>query len=75
MATFTAMVTGLGPFTYRWQRGNQILTKEASSTYTIRNASEEDQNYYRCHVSNINGYSVVSDAVWLQVISKCFSYE
>ena len=68
-ATFTAIVTGLGPFAYQWQKGNQMLTKEARSSYTIYNASQEDQNYYRCHVFNIHGDSVVSDAVWLLVTS------
>lgn len=72
-AKFTATVTGLGPFTYQWEKGNEILINETGSTYTVHNASEEDQNYYRCHVFNSYGDSVVSNRVWLQVISMHFA--
>ena len=68
-AKFTATVTGVGPFTYQWQRGNKILTKETGNMYRIYNASQIDQNYYRCYVSNTHGDSVVSDRIWLQVTS------
>ena len=30
-ATFTAIITGIGPFKYQWQRGNQILTNETKT--------------------------------------------
>ena len=68
-AEFTAIVTGVGPFTYQWQRGNRILKKETGSTYTVHNATQKDQKYYRCRVFNIYGDSAVSDTVWLKVIS------
>ena len=68
---FTATVTGVGPFTYQWWRGKEILKNEIGSTYTVYNASTEDQSYYRCHVFNTLGDSAVSDRVWLQVISMC----
>ena len=74
-AMFTATATGMGPLHYQWQRGNKTLTKETGRMYIIRNASEKDQNYYRCHVSNIHGDSVVSDRVWLQVTSMLFTYK
>jgi len=66
---FTATVTGVGPFNYQWQRGNQILIKETRSTYVINHATQEDQNYYICHATNNYGYSVISSKVWLHVSS------
>ena len=68
-ATFTATVTGVGPFTYQWQKGNKILHEETGNTYTVYNASSEDQSYYRCRVFNIHRNSAVSNRVWLQVTS------
>ena len=69
MATFTAKANGTGPFTYQWQKGNKILHKETGTTYTVNNASEEDQSHYRCRVFNVYGNSAVSDRVWLKVTS------
>ena len=69
-AKFIAKVTGVGPFTYQWQRGDQILTDETKNTYLVQNASKEDQNYYRCLVTNNFGDSVVSNKVRLQVIRE-----
>ena len=69
MATFTATVTGMGPFNYQWQRGNQILTNETKRTYVVYNASQEDEEYYRCQVTNNFGNSAVSNMVSLQVTS------
>ena len=66
-AQFTATVSGVGPFTYQWERGNKILTDESTKTYVVYNASQEDQNYYRCIVTNKFGGSVVSNKLWLQV--------
>ena len=71
-ATFTATVTGMGPFTYQWQKGNKILHKETGTTYTVYNASKEDQSYYRCRVFNVHGNSAVSHRVWLQVTSMLY---
>ena len=69
-AKFTATVTGVGPFTYQWQRGDQFLTDETKNTYVVQNASKEDQTYYRSLVTNNFGDSVVSNKVWLQVIRE-----
>ena len=66
-AKFRVTVTGVGPFTYLWERGNKILTDETRNTYIVNNASQEDQNYYRCIVTSKFGSSVVSDRLWLQV--------
>ena len=68
-AKFTATVTGLGPFIYQWQKGDEMLTDETKSTYTVYNASHEDQNYYRCLVNNNFGDYTVSNRVWLQITS------
>ena len=68
-ATFTATVTGVGPFTYQWWKGDGILMNETGNTYTVYNASTEVQSYYRCYVFNTLGDSSASDRVWLQVIS------
>ena len=68
-AVFTAKASGIGQLSYQWQRGNTVLSNETGSTYVIHNASEKDQNYYRCRVSNTHGDSSVSDRVWLQVTS------
>ena len=67
--TLTATVTGVGPFTYQWQKGDEILTDETKSTYTVYNASHEDQNFYRCLVNNNFGDVVVSNRAWLQLTS------
>ena len=70
-AKFTATVTGVGPFTYQWKRGEEILTDEIGSTYTVYNTSHEDQNHYQCLVTNMFGDSAISNRVWLQIISMC----
>ena len=67
IAKFTATVTGVEPFTYQWERGNKMLTDETRNTYMVYNASQEDQNHYRCIVTNKFGDSVVSNRLWLQV--------
>ena len=68
-ARFTATVTGVGPFTYQWERGDKVLTDETRNTYLVYNASQEDQNYYRCIVTNKFAGSTVSNRFWLQVTS------
>ena len=68
-AKFTAVVTGVGPFTYQWQRGNEILTDEIRNTYIVYNASRVDQNHYSCLVTNKLGHSVTSNRVWLEITS------
>ena len=65
----TATVTGVGPFSYQWQRGDQILADETRSTYTVYNASHEDQNYYICLVTNSFGGSSISNRVYIQITS------
>ena len=69
-AKFTAIVTGVGPFTYQWQRGNEILRGETGNSYTVHNVSLNDQDYYSCSIYNVYGNSAVSNRVWLQVTSN-----
>ena len=68
-AVFTAAVTGIGPFNYQWQRGNDNIIGETGPTFTIYDVSESDQANYSCHVSNSYGDSTVSNIVTLQVTS------
>ena len=74
-AKFTATVTGVGPFTYEWKRGEEILTDEIGSSYTVYNASYEDQNHYRCLVTNKFGDSAISNRVWLQILSMYYEQQ
>ena len=69
-AIFTAMVTGLGPFSFQWQKEGQNITGETGSTFVIHNISQNDQANYSCYVSNHYGDSVISDNIGLQVTSK-----
>ena len=66
---FIAAVTGVGPFNYQWQRGNDNITGEIGSTFTIYDVSESDQANYSCYVSNKYGDSTVSNIVTFQVTS------
>ena len=71
MATFTATVKGVGPFTYQWRRGRRKnIANEIYSTFVIRKVSVTDQRYYTCYVTNNYGDSVRSDKVFLQVTGK-----
>ena len=67
--TFTAAVTGVGPFNYQWQAENNNITNETGSTFIIYNVSHSDQTNYSCYVSNNYGDSVVSNYISLQVTS------
>ena len=66
---FTIAVTGVGPFNYQWQRGNDNITGENGPTFTIYDVSESDQANYSCYVSNNYGDSTISNIVTLQVTS------
>ena len=66
---FTAMVTGVGPFYYQWQKEGYNITGETGSTFTINNVSSSDQANYSCFVSNNYGDSVVSNIIRLLVTS------
>ena len=67
--TFTAAVTGIGPFNYQWQKEGYNITSETGSIFTINNVSSSDQANYSCLVSNDYGDSVVSNIIRLQVTS------
>ena len=66
---FTALVTGVGPFIYQWQKEGHNLSDEMSPLFVIYNASSIDQAKYSCYVSNIYGDTATSNIVMLQVTS------
>ena len=68
-AKFTAIVTGVGPFNYQWQKGKQNLAGETGPTLNIYNVMHKHQSNYRCIVSNNFGNTVVSKRVHLRVTS------
>ena len=65
----TTVVTGVGPFNYQWQRGNDNITGQTGPTFTIYDVSESDQANYSCYVNNNYGDSVVSNIVTFQTTS------
>ena len=69
-AKFIATIKGVGPFTYQWRRGRHNISNEVLSTFIINKVSVKDTGYYRCYVTNNYGNSVLSNRVFLQVISK-----
>ena len=72
-ARFFVTVKGVGPFNYQWKRGIHNLKDQVNSTFVINNVSAKDQNYYRCHVTNNYGDSVLSNRIFLQVTSEYMS--
>ena len=73
-AIFTAMVTGLGPFSFQWQKEGRNVTGETGSMFVIYNISQSDQANYSCYVSNNYGDSVTSNNTSLQVTSMHLTY-
>ena len=71
---FTATVTGLGPFSFQWQKEGRNITGETGSTFVIYNISQNDQANYSCYVSNNYGDSVISNNMSLQVTSMHLTY-
>ena len=70
-AKLIATVEGVGPFTYKWQRGARRNIKNAvNSTFIINNVSVKDTDYYRCYVTNSYGHSALSNRAFLQVTSE-----
>ncbi|GEP42011.1 immunoglobulin domain-containing protein [Brevifollis gellanilyticus] len=49
---FTVTVSGTGPFTYQWKKGNTAITGATSSSYTISSASSTDAASYSVIVKN-----------------------
>ena len=65
-ATFTAMVTGTGPFIYQWRKDGSDIPGETSSTLPISTAGASDEGNYEVEVTNSCG-SVTSFPVALTV--------
>ena len=71
-AKFTATVEGVGPFTYKWQKGIHIIRNKIQSTFIINEVSVKDTGYYRCLVTNSYGNSALSNRAFLQVTSELY---
>jgi hypothetical protein len=65
--TFTASVTGVGPFSYRWQHDGQELPGTASSSLVVSNVQLKDEGIYLAIASNAFG-AVTSSPVTLIVL-------
>ena len=72
-AKFTAIVEGVGPFTYQWRRGRRSrINNEIQSNFIINKVSVRDTNYYSCFVTNIYGDSALSNRAFLQVTGNWY---
>ena len=69
-ATFTTMVTGVGPFTYQWRHNGTIISGETGDTLMITNVMESDSGEYECIVTNQFGDMDTSPVVVLMVTSE-----
>ena len=69
-ATFTTMVTGVGPFTYQWRHNGTIISGATEHTLMITNVMESNTGDYECIVTNQFGDTDTSDVVVLMVTSK-----
>ena len=56
-ATFTTMVTGVGPFTYQWRHNETIISGETGDILIIRNVASNSTGVYSCMVMNQYGDS------------------
>ena len=70
IAKFIATAKGVGPFTYKWQRGEHIIRNEVQSTLIIKEVSVQNENYYTCYVTNSYGDSAHSNRAFLQVTGE-----
>ena len=61
-ATFTARVTGVGPFIYQWEHNGTIISGESGDTLIIRNLTTCDSGMYNCTVMDWYGGSGSSSA-------------
>jgi hypothetical protein len=65
--TFSIQVAGSPPLRYSWYKNNVLISNQNNSTFTINNASINDDAYYYCKVSN-DKYTVNSEPVKLTVL-------
>ena len=65
--SFTFRIKAKGTnITYKWYKNGFIITGENSDTFSIINATGDDEDYYYCIVSNNSG-SIRSDRAFLTV--------
>ena len=71
-ATFTTMVTGVGPnyFTYQWRHNGTIISEETGDTLIITNVTSLDTGVYSCKVMNQYGDSYLFSATLIST-SMC----
>ena len=69
-ATFTTMVTGVGPFTYQWRHNGTIINGETEDTIMITNVMESNSGEYECIVTNQFGDTNTSPVLMLMVTSE-----
>jgi len=67
-ASFTVAVSGVGPFSYQWLKGDAELAGRTSATLDLVSVSAADAGEYRVRVSNSAG-SVLSSTATLTVTS------
>jgi Ig-like domain-containing protein/putative pyrroloquinoline-quinone binding quinoprotein len=60
--TFSAIVSGPGPFTYQWRRFGYTLSGETNPTLTISNVQPNHHGYYTVAVSNAVSYTISAEA-------------
>ena len=69
-ATFTTMVTGVGPLIYQWKHNETTISGETGDTLMITDVTENDSGNYKCIVTNQFGHTNVSNSVLLTVTSE-----
>jgi hypothetical protein len=50
-ATFTAQVTGTGPLSYVWKKGNQVIAGQNGNTLTVAHCTANDAGVYTVEVT------------------------
>jgi hypothetical protein len=61
--TFTAVVSGTGPFSYQWSKGSTVLAGQTNSTLTLSNLQPQDGGMYSVTVTGACGQAVATAAV------------
>ena len=61
--TFTVGVTGPTPYTYQWLKNGSPITKAIKASLTLTNLTYSSAGNYSVIVSNLDGFTVSSNAV------------
>jgi membrane carboxypeptidase/penicillin-binding protein PbpC len=68
-ASFSVSVSGVGPFTYQWQRDGVPITGATASAYSIASVGVASAGSYAVSVSNAVG-GVLSQSASLQIVAS-----